>query len=91
MSLGTNIYFELSDDSFFAVSGALVWLPLEGKAGIDGLGLRDIFSLGFDTLFDAEIYIDENGNAAEGRGHLLETDDLSSIKGKISIHILLED
>lgn len=42
-------------------------------------------------LLDAEIYIDENGNAAEGRGHLLETDDLSSIKGKISIHILLED
>lgn len=56
-----------------------------------GKTIRIVISNNDLQLLDAEIYIDENGSAAEGRGHLLKTEDLSNVKGKISVSLLLED
>jgi len=42
-------------------------------------------------LLDANLYIDETGNAAEGSGTLVELDDTAVIKGSISIDIIVKE
>ncbi len=56
-SLGLNTYYQLTDESYFQITGSLVWLPFEGEFGVDGFGVRDIYSLGLETLFDAELQL----------------------------------
>ena len=43
-----------------------------------------------EQLLDANLYIDETGNAAEGTGYLAEQTD-NAIMGKINVDIVIED
>ncbi len=57
-SLGINVLYELTDESHLTFQGALVWLPFEGEFGVDGFGVRDVYSLGFANLMDAGLLLD---------------------------------
>lgn len=57
-SLGVNLLFELTDESHLSANGALVWLPFENEFGVDGFGIRDIYSLGLAGLLDAGLFLD---------------------------------
>ena len=55
-----------------------------------GKTIRLIVSNNQEQLLDAILYIDEAGNAAEGSGKLVERKGDMSIKGKISISIIVD-
>ncbi len=55
MALASDLYFEVGENSYLWTSGSLVWLPLEGKVGVDGFGIRDIYSLGLQELFRSDL------------------------------------
>jgi len=55
-----------------------------------GKNIHLIVSNNGQQLLDANLYIDQTGNAAEGSGYLSEQTDIS-IMGKISVDIVIED
>lgn len=55
-----------------------------------GRSIRLVVSNNQDQLLDAILYIDKAGNAAEGSGKLIEQKGDMSIKGKISISIIVD-
>ena len=56
-----------------------------------GQSIHIVISNNDVQLLDANLYIDESGNAAEGSGHLIDTDNAQNIKGKISIDIVINN
>ncbi len=57
-SLGLALYLALTENLRLEVVGSFVWLPRKGETGLDGFGVRDIYSLGVTALFDADLYFD---------------------------------
>lgn len=44
-----------------------------------------------EPLLEANLYIDEAGNAAEGSGVLLKTNTTKAVKGRLSIDVVIKD
>jgi len=56
-----------------------------------GKSLQIVISNNDIQLLDAELYVDETGNAAEGSGKLIEPNDTTGVRGKLSIDIVIKD